>query len=110
MVKKKSKIDDKITKGRIADASSMKNSVERTGQARLKNRAGMQPMANRARLRMPETKDEVSIPDDVETIKDLRRHIRNVLDVPDSSYFSCGHTPTRALKRTRWVSKTHNTS
>ena len=87
MVKKKSKIDDKITKGRIADASSMKNSVERMGQARLKNRVGMQPMANRARLRMPETKDEVSIPDDVETIKDLRRHIRNVLDVPDSSYF-----------------------
>ena len=87
MVKKKSKIDDKITKGRIADASSMKNSVERMGQARLKNRAGMQPMANRARLRMPETKDEVSIPDDVETIKDLQHHIRKVLDVPDSSYF-----------------------
>ena len=87
MVKKKSKIDDKITKGRIADASSMKNSVERMGQARLKNRAGMQSMANRARLRMPETKDEVSIPDDVETIKDLRHHIRKVLDVPDSSYF-----------------------
>ena len=90
MVKKKSKIDDKITKGRSADASSMKNSVERTGQARLKNRAGMQPMANRARLRMPETKDEVSIPDDVETIKDLRHHIRKVLDVPDFTFFLAG--------------------
>ena len=109
MVKKKSKIDDKITKGRIADTSSMKNSVERMGQARLKNRAGMQPMANRARFRMPETKDEVSIPDDVETIKDLRHHIRKVLDVPKSSYFSCEHGPTRAQKGKRWFSKTHNT-
>ena len=110
MVKKKSKIDDKITKGRIADASSMKNSVERTGQARLKNRAGMQPMANRARFRMPETKDEVSIPDDVETIKDLRHHIRKGFDVPDFTFFSCGHGPTRAQKGKRWFSKTHNTS
>ena len=105
MVKKKSKIDDKITKGRIADASSMKNSVERMGQARLKNRAGMQPMANRARLRMPETKDEVSIPDDVETIKDLQHHIRKVLDVPDSSYFFLRAWTNQGSKRKTVVLK-----
>ena len=105
MVKKKSKIDDKITKGRIADASSMKNSVERMGQERLKNRAGMQPMANRARLRLPETKDEVSIPDDVETIKDLRHHIRKVLDVPDSSYFFLRAWTNQGSKRKTVVLK-----
>ena len=105
MVKKKSKIDDKITKGRIADTSSMKNSVERMGQARLKNRAGMQPMANRARLRMPETKDEVSIPDDVETIKDLRHHIRKVIDVPDSSNFFLRAWTNQGSKKKRVVLK-----
>ena len=49
---------------------------------------------------MPETKDEVTIPDDVETIKDLRHHIRKVLDVPDFRFCSCGHGPTSALKKT----------
>ena len=49
--------------------------------------SGIQPMANRTRLRMPEAKNEVTIPDDVETIKDLRHHIRKVLDVPDFSFF-----------------------
>ena len=105
MVKKKSKIDDKITKGRIADASSMKNSVEMMEQARLKNRAGMQPMANRARLRMPETRKEVTIPDDVETIKDLRPHIRNVLDVPHSSYFFLRAWTNQGSKRKTVVLK-----
>ena len=48
--------------------------------------SGTQPMANRACFRMPETKDEVTIPDDVETIKDLRHHIcTQVLGLPNLS-------------------------
>ena len=60
-------------------------------------------MENRVCFRMPTERVAVWIPDSVITIKDLKRHVRNIYDIPSSTAFLL-----RAWTRKRSVNTTIN--